>query len=150
MWFPVRRRKQLGERVRLLGLIASLRSLHTRAAGGSAGSPASMLCILSCFHCTKPAGDPLGLCTSSPKLTQKSPEKQTALKITSSDYKHESVKHNTHISTLLCLTLLRFCHSKKSQLIWLKRHIHVGWSAIPACRMTRRGTFCLWGLTALL
>lgn len=33
--------------MRLLGLIASLSSPHTRAAGGSAGSLASVLCIVS-------------------------------------------------------------------------------------------------------
>lgn len=33
--------------MRLLGLIASLCSLHTRAAGGIAGTLASVLCIIS-------------------------------------------------------------------------------------------------------
>lgn len=111
------------------------------------------------FYCTKPVGDPLSSCTLPPKLTQKcthvvrSPEEQPALNITSLDYKHESVKHSTHLSTLLCLTLLRFCHSEESA--GMVKKTHSCRMASYTCLQGGRGGrgeehVYLWGLTALL
>lgn len=91
-------------------------ALRTRVQQEGSRAPLPPCCVsFPRFHCTKPVGDPLGSCTLPPKLTQKCTHIfRSPKKITSSDYKHESVKRNTHLSTLLCLTLLRFCHSKES------------------------------------